>query len=198
MAVFGVVFGAASSVEFGALPTVAMSALVFSGTVQFAVVGLLSSGAGVSAVILTVAALNARHLVLGAAIRPLLPGSRLRRALMGWFLIDESFGFAVAAGHQPARVLVLSGLLFYVAWQMGTLLGVGGAQVVALEGIATAVFPVLFIGLAALTAGGRAGALRAIGAAAIVLGATLLAPSLHPVLPIVAALIVALPGASRS
>ena len=192
--VFGVIFGAASSVEFGAEVTVAMSAVVFSGSVQFALVGLLPSGVGVGAIILTVVALNLRHLVLGAAIRPKLHGSRARRALVSWFLVDESFGLAVAAPRRSGRVLVLSGLLLWIGWQVGTFLGVGGAQVVALEGLATAVFPVLFIGLAALTARDRRGAAQAIAAAAIVIGATLAVPDLHPFLPILAALVVALPS----
>jgi predicted branched-subunit amino acid permease len=88
-------------------------------------------------------------------------------------------------------------MLFYLAWQAGTLLGVAGAQAVALEDLAAAVFPVLFIGLAAITATGRSGALRAVATAAIVLLGTVLAPGLHPFLPIVAALLVALPGPGR-
>jgi predicted branched-subunit amino acid permease len=191
--VFGVVFGAAASAEHGAVPTVAMSLLVLSGAVQFAVVGSLASGATLPAVVLTVAALNARNLVLGAALRPRLGGSRAHRALVGWFLLDESFGLAVASGGQASRVLVASGVLFYLAWQAGTLLGVGGAQVVALGAVATAVFPVLFIGLAAITAAGRAGVIRSVAAAVIVLGGTILLPDLHPFLPIAAALLVALP-----
>ncbi len=192
--VFGVVFGAAASAEHGALLTVAMSLLVFSGAVQFAVVGSLTSGATLAAVLLTVVALNARNLVLGAALRPRLGGSRVRRALMGWFLTDESFGLAVASGVRAARVLVISGALFYVAWQVGTILGVGGAQALGLADVAAAVFPVLFIGLAAITASGRTGAIRAITAAAIVVVGTILVPGLHPFLPIVAALLAALPG----
>jgi predicted branched-subunit amino acid permease len=191
-----VVFGAAASAEYGAVPSMAMSILVFSGAVQFAVTGSLASGASVAAVLLTVVALNARNLVLGAALRPRLGGTRTRRALMGWFLVDESFGLAVASPGQASRVLVISGALFYVAWQVGTLLGVGGAQVLGLAQIATAVFPVLFIGLAAVTAAGRSGVVRAIAAAAIVLGGTMLLPDLHPFLPIAAALLVAVPGTS--
>ena len=194
---YGVVFGATASAEYGIGPTVAMSLLVFSGAVQFAVVGLLTNGVAYGAVILTVVALNARNLVLGAALRPRVDGTRRRRVLMSWFLVDEGFGLAVASGRQAARVLVVSGMLFYLAWQAGTLLGVAGAQAVALEDLAAAVFPVLFIGLASITATGRSGALRAVAAAAIVLLGTILVPGLHPFLPIVAALLVALPGPMR-
>lgn len=192
--VFGIIFGAAANAEFGAGPTLAMSLLVFSGTVQFAVVGLMSGGVGGGAVLLTVAALNARNLVLGASLRPMIDGSRLQRVLLSWFLIDESFGLAVSSGQRAARTLVLSGVLFYLTWQIGTILGVAGAQLVALEGIAEAVFPVLFVGLAAITAQGWDGVIRAIVAAALVLILTILVPSVYPFLPITAALLVALPG----
>jgi hypothetical protein len=133
IAVFGVVFGATASARIGPVAAIAMSLFIFSGTVQFATLGLL--GAGIAPLLLTVTALNARNLVLGSVIRPLLSVSRARRALLGWFLIDEAFGLAVASGREnAARVLLVSGLLCYAAWQVGTLLGVAGARVVALEG----------------------------------------------------------------
>jgi predicted branched-subunit amino acid permease len=194
IAIFGVVFGAASSAEFGPLPTIVMSLLVFSGVVQFAVVALLAGGAGVGAVLVTVLALNARNLVLGAAIRPQLATSRLRRAVLGWFLLDESFGLAITTGRRAAWVLAVSGALCYVAWQVGTLLGVAGAQVLSLENFATAVFPVLFVGLAAITAGDEDAVVRAVAAAALVLVVSMLVPTLRPFLPIAAALLVAIPG----
>jgi predicted branched-subunit amino acid permease len=192
--VFGVVFGAASSVELGAGPTIAMSALVFSGVVQFAVIGLLDTGAGLGAILATVLALNARNLVLGAALRPLLATTRMRRAILGWFLVDEAFGLAVASGRDAARVLAISGVLCYAAWQVGTLLGVAGAEVVTLEDFASAIFPVLFVGLAALTARGDDAIVRIAVAAAIVLVGARLAPDLQPFLPIVAAILVAVPA----
>lgn len=192
--VFGVIFGAAGSAELGVELTVAMSLLVFSGTVQFAVLGLIVLGAGTAAILLTVLALNARNLVLGATLRPRLDGPAWRRAVLSWFLIDESFGLSLAAGRRAGTVLLIAGAACYMAWQAGTLLGVAGARVVVLEGIAEAIFPVLFIGLAALTAGGRPGALRAASAALLVVGLTLLVPAAHAVLPILTALAVALPG----
>ena len=192
--IFGVVFGAASSAEHGPLPTITMSLLVFSGVIQFTVVGLLSSGAGIGAIIATVLALNARNLVLGAAIRPQLAVSRLRCAILGWFLVDESFGLAIASGTEAARVLLLSGAVFYVAWQVGTLLGVAGAQVVTLADFASSIFPVLFVGLAAITARGTFAVARVVAAVAIVLIAARVAPDIQPFLPIVAAVLVAIPG----
>lgn len=192
--VFGVIFGAAARTQMDAWLVLAMSLLIFSGSLQFAVLGLIVSGAGPLAIIITALGLNARHVVMGAILRHRLEVGRWRSLIVGWFMIDESFGLALAARRRVAFVLLLSGAIFFVAWQVGTLIGVLGAQAVALSGLATAVFPVLFIGLAALTARSRAAAARAIAAALIVVAGALLVPQVHAYLPILAALLVALPG----
>lgn len=195
--VFGIVFGAASQSQMDAAMTIGMTLLVFSGTLQFATIGLMASGAGPIAIIVTALALNMRHVVLGAVLRPRIEGSPLRRALMSWFMIDESFGLAIAAKDRAALVLVAGGVLFYLAWAVGTVLGIVGARAVAIEGLAAAVFPVLFVGLTALTVRGRADAVRAVVAAGLVAVMSLL-PAIYPFAPIVAALAVALPGARRA
>jgi len=193
--VFGMIFGAAASLEMAPALALGMSLLVFSGTLQFATLGLLASGAGVAAILLTAIALNVRHIVLGAVLRPRVEGSPLRRALLAWFMLDESFGLAVASGRRAGLVLLASGALFFAAWVVGTLLGLLGARLVAVEGLAVALFPVLFVGLTAITVRGRPGVARALVAAAIVIAVSLLAPGLHAFVPIMAALLVALAGA---
>ena len=196
--VFGMIFGAAASVQMDPFLAVGMSLLVFSGTLQFATLGLIASGAGVAAVLLTAIALNTRHVVLGAVLRPRIHGSGLRRAFLAWFLLDESFGLALAAGPRAAFVLFASGAAFFAAWVLGTLLGLLGARLIALEGLATALFPVLFVGLAAITVRGRQGVVRALIASAIVVLVSLVLPDAHAFVPIVAALAVALPGARHA
>lgn len=195
--VFGTIFGAAASVQLDGARAIGMSLLVFSGALQFTVIGLLASGAGAPAIIVTAIALNARHVVLAAVLRPRLQLSTVRRALLGALLLDESFGLAVAARERAAIVLLVTGALLYVAWQAGTLLGAVGAQLLALADLAAAIFPVLFIGLAAVTMGGRRSAARTLLAGALVLLLSLLLPDLRAFLPIVVALIVALPGGRR-
>jgi predicted branched-subunit amino acid permease len=192
--VFGVVYGAAASAAMDPVLAVAMSLIVFSGSLQFALIGLLAGGAGPVALLVTTVVLNLRHVVLGAVLRPRLEVPPLRRALLSYFMVDESFGLAVAAGARAATVLAVSGVAFYLAWQAGTLLGVVGARLVALEELAAAIFPVLFIGLAAVTARGTEGLIRAGVAALLVAAAAFLVPALYNYAPIVAALIVALPS----
>ncbi len=192
--VFGVIFGAAASVALDPLMTIGMSALVFSGSLQFALLGLVTSGAGPIALIATAIALNARHIVLGAVLRPRFKGSFLTRALQSAVILDESFGLAVASGRHAPTVLVTSGVLFYLAWIVGTVLGVLGASVGGLESFASAIFPVLFIGLAAVTGRGRDAAVRAAIAAAAVIVGSILVPGAYSFMPILAAIVVALPG----
>jgi predicted branched-subunit amino acid permease len=191
--VFGLIFGAAADVQMDILLAVGMSAFIFSGTLQFAILGLLASSAGVAAIVLTALALNTRHLVLGAVLRPRVEGSPMRRAFLAWFLLDESFGLAVASGRRATFVLFASGIVFFTAWVLGTLLGALGARLVEVEGLAAALFPVLFVGLTAITVRRRDGVIRALAAAALVLVAGSAVPELHAFVPIIASLAVALP-----
>jgi len=117
--------------------------------------------------------------------------------------VDETFGFAVAAGNQvpphavgrtTERTLLVAGLTLYVAWLAGTLVGVLGGGLTAVEGVAGAIFPVLFIGLAAMAATRRSYVLRAGAAALLTAAVAVWLPGLRMLAPVIAALLVALPG----
>jgi predicted branched-subunit amino acid permease len=113
---------------------------------------------------------------------------------LAWFLTDEAVGLALVPGVDATRTLLVSGTLFYVVWQLGTALGLLGASVEAVRSAAEAVFPVLFIGLAALTCASRSIAVRAVIAALATGGALLLWPGSRGVAAVVAAIAVAIPG----
>jgi branched chain amino acid efflux pump len=204
--VFGTLYGAGARPLLGVPLTIASSLFIFSGALQFALVGLLTAGASAPALLLTAGTLNLRHLVLGAVLRARIGGSRMRRAVLAFFLVDETFGFAVAAGDsadrdgRPAaaaaeRTLLISGAACYLAWQVGTLIGLLGAGLPGIERVASAVFPVLFIGLASLACRTRSHVVRALGAAALTVGWALALPDLRALAPVVAGIVVALPGA---
>lgn len=206
--VFGTLYGAAARAILGVPLTLASSLLVFSGALQFAILALLSAGATTLPLVLIAVALNLRHLILGAVLRPRLEGSRLRRAALAFFLVDETFGFAIAAGHvakragEPVgavteRTLLVAGLTCYVAWQVGTLIGVLGVGLAVAENVAGAIFPVLFIGLGALAVTRRSHVVRALAAALLTAGIAFAWPDLRVVAPVVAAVLVALPGGER-
>jgi predicted branched-subunit amino acid permease len=205
IAVFGTLYGAAARPLLGVPLTMAASLAIFSGALQFALLGLLAAGAPPLALLLTAGTLNLRHLVLGAVLRARLGHSRRRRALLAFFLLDESFGFAIAAGDAAARdgravgpiterTLLISGVSCYLAWLAGTLVGVLGAGLAAVENLAGAIFPVLFIGLTSLAAPTRAHVARALGAAAVTAVLALAVPDLRGLAPVVAGVAVALVG----
>jgi len=168
---FGVVYGAAAAPVMGATMTVASSLIVFSGAAQFTMVGLLAAGATPAGVLGAVAMLALRHLPLGAVLRPELTAGRARRGALSWFLLDETTGLALTLDQPVERTLVVSGSFAYAAWVLGTVAGVAGGIVAEIEPLAAALFPVLFIGLAALTATTRSDGARALlaGAGSLVL-----------------------------
>jgi len=169
--VFGVIYGAAASGVIGPMPAIVSSLIVFSGAAQFSLVGLLASGASGLAVLAVVAILALRHLPLGALLRPRLEGGLAARMGRAWFLIDETAGLAIASGGSASSTLLVAGAFSYLAWVVGTVLGVMGADLGNLESLAEVVFPVLFVALAALTARRRPDVVRALvaGAASLLL-----------------------------
>ena len=160
--VFGVVYGAAAGPVFGASLTMISSLIVFSGVAQFTMVALVAAGASPLAVLGAVATLALRHLPLGAVLQPALTAGRARRALVSPFLLDETTGLALTVGKRAERTLAISGGLAYAAWVGGTIVGLAGGTFASIEPLAAALFPVLFVGLAALTAQTRSDATRAV------------------------------------
>ena len=192
--VFGVVYGATAQPLFGTGLTLASSVVIFSGTVQFTMVGLLAAGSGPLGVLWAVFVINVRNFALGGAVRPHLTGSRLARMLTSWFLIDETVGLALAAPGEADRTLLLSGWAAYAAWVVGTAVGVAGGATFGLESLASSVFPVLFIGLAALMVRGAGGLVRAVGGGVVTLVLLLAWPGLAGLAPVVGGVVAAIPG----
>ncbi len=148
---FGIVSREAGLTPAGAL---LMSATVFAGASQFALVGLLSQGAVASVVLLTTIALNLRHIMYGPLLAPSLRRCAVGRLpVVAFGLTDEVFATALAQlDRQPAstRSLGLLGLEMgaYAAWTGGTLAGALGGE--ALVGAFPAVSSALSMALPAL------------------------------------------------
>ena len=75
-----------------------VSAVVYAGASQFALVSLLAAGAAPLSVVGVVAAMNLRHLFYGPALLSRLPtgGRRLPRPLLAFGMTDEVFALASA------------------------------------------------------------------------------------------------------
>jgi predicted branched-subunit amino acid permease len=195
--VFGVIYGSLARPLMGPGYTMLSSLLIFSGALQFTLAALLSAGAGVGALLVASITLNLRNLVLGAVLRPRIDRGPVQRAALAWFLVDESAGLALASGADAGRTLLVAGSTFYLAWQAGTILGLLGASVEGVQSAAEAVFPVLFIGLAALACSSGSMVLRALVAAGLTAGASFAWPDARGVAAVVAAILVAIPGRSE-
>ncbi|HZA40695.1 MAG TPA: AzlC family ABC transporter permease [Actinomycetota bacterium] len=192
--VFGAVYGTVGARVMGSPMTLLSSAIVFSGALQFTVAGLLLAGAGAPALLAAAVTLNVRHVLLGAVLRSRIHSSPLKRAGAAWFLLDETVGLALTREGDAARILWRAGPVCYVAWLGGTAVGLVGGSVDALQSGAEAVFPVLFIGLAALSCRNRSGAVRAVAAAVVTGVIALVWTDVRSLAPVLAALVVAIPG----
>ena len=130
---FGIAFGVAASAK-AISPDIAvfMSMAVFGGASQFAALDLWFAPLPLAMLALTVLAVNARYILLGAALAPWLlqiPIARRLAALI--FLSDGNFAHAVSArqrGEVDAGILLGSGLAMWFTWIAGTAIGsYGGA-----------------------------------------------------------------------
>lgn len=187
--VLAVSFGVLAEPVMGGAAAVAMSAIVFAGSAQFAALAVLAAGGGPAAAVIAGVLLNARYVPMGIALAPSLGGSAWRRALVGQGMIDASWALAVRAGGRfDARFMVGATLSSYPAWIGGTALGVLAGDAIGDPGRfgLDAIFPAFFL---ALLIGGEPSAGRRTVAAAL-LGAAIagaLLPFVPPGVPIIAA-----------
>jgi predicted branched-subunit amino acid permease len=196
--VFGVFYGAVAHPVLGGELTVASSIAMFSGAAQFTMVALLASHATVGAVVVAVVPLALRHIPLGALVQDRLARGRVRRAVLSsLFLTDETVGLALTQRAPAARTMAITGGLAYIAWVTGTAAGVAGASVGGAGEAADALFPVLFIGLAAVTASTWRDAVRAAGAGAAAAALLFAAPAAGNLGAVAAAIVVAWVGVRR-
>lgn len=120
-AAYGLVYGAlARQAGMAAAEALLMSALVCAGAAQFVTLELWVSPLPVAVLILTTLVVNARHLLMGAALWPWfgrLPAPKAYAAMH--FLSDESWALTqreLAAGRRDGAVLVGSGAVLFAAW----------------------------------------------------------------------------------
>jgi predicted branched-subunit amino acid permease len=204
---YGVAFGAAA-VGAGLDPwqALAMSALMFTGASQFALVGVVGAGGGALAAVGSALLLGTRNTVYGVRLAPVL-------ALRGWprrlgaahLVIDETTAMAVAAPDRELGRLAfyVTGATIYLGWNATTLIGALGAGALgetaqaALDSVVPAAF------LALLWPRLRRGAAEAAVQRRVALGGAVVALALTPLVPagvqvVLAVVAVALAGRPRS
>lgn len=125
---FGLAFGAAAS-EAGMHPaqSIALSVLTFSGAAQFAALDFWTDPVAFGSLALVVLALNARHVVMGAALSPWIRRLPRRQQLLALsFLSDPNFADSqsrLKSGETDIGILLGGGLILWTNWVIGTILG---------------------------------------------------------------------------
>ncbi|MCL5043519.1 MAG: AzlC family ABC transporter permease [Gammaproteobacteria bacterium] len=126
--IFGAAFGlAATQAGLSDAMSVSMSALVFAGASQFAALDLWGTQVPLFTLLLTVFAINSRHLLMGATLYPwlrTLPVAQRYGIMMvvsdaNWAMSMQAFG-----RQQPGLGLLFGGgLALWLFWILGTWLG---------------------------------------------------------------------------
>ena len=135
VAAYGVSFGAISVTGGLTVPqTLFLSALMFTGGSQFALVGVLIAGGGLASAVATSVMLGFRNAFYALAMAPLLKVHGLRRLVAAQLTIDESTAMAVGRSveHDGGRAARLAfwatGISVFVFWNLATLAGAVGAN----------------------------------------------------------------------
>ena len=138
---------------FSPFTTVLMSYFVYAGSGQFIAVGLVTAGAAIPSIVLTVFVVNLRHLLMSASLTPYL--RHWAKPLQAWFgfeMTDETFavnlGRFSTTGVDPTEAFTIN-FVCHMAWVIAGLCGaffgdvIGDMRVFGLD----FALPAMFIGL---------------------------------------------------
>src|SRR5919112_2594104 len=154
---FGLAFGAtAAGSGFSPIETVGMSVFVAAGAAQLAAIQLISAGASVAVVILTVLVINLRFTLYSASLAPHFRSLPLGwKGLLSYHLTDQAYAatitrFDEGETEEPDKrwYFLGTGLAIWTTWQAATMTGVLLGAWVS-EGLSLDfVLPLVFIALA--------------------------------------------------
>lgn len=196
---YGTSFGAlAVASGLSVWQAVVLSALLFSGGSQFALIGVVASGGSGAAAVAASTLLGLRNGFYGVQMARVLQALGWRRAVAAQLTIDESTAVALAQAEPAARRVGfwVTGWSVYVFWNVMTLAGallgnaLGDPKAWGLDAAASGAFMALLWP----RLGTRAARLIALAAMAVALLATPLVP---PGIPILLAALVAVVAGAR-
>ena len=125
---FGLAFGIAATTKgMPAAQSIVLSLLVFSGSVQFSALDMWHATIAYGSLALVVMAVNARHVVMGAALSPWVNQLPLSQRLPTLALLnDANFAACQTAfrgGERDMGLLLGSGLILWAGWALGAVVG---------------------------------------------------------------------------
>lgn len=181
IAAYGFSYGVlANQANFSFISAVAMSLLVFSGSVQMVTIAMVSTGAGLASILFTTFLLNLRNLLYGAALAKGIAPAGKWRWLLSFGVTDEPFVLGSLRFKKHGPDPLYFGIVvatFYVAWFLSTLTGaLIGGQVDPVKWGLDLAFPITFVALLIPLVVSRPAIATALTAAVVVLGMEYLAP----------------------
>jgi 4-azaleucine resistance transporter AzlC len=154
---FGLAFGAtASDSGLSAIEALGMSVFVAAGAAQLAAVPLISAGASVAIVVLTVLVINLRMMLYSASLAPHFRSLPLWwKSLLSYHLTDQAYAATITrfdsgeTDESEKRWYYLgTGLAIWTTWQVATMMGVFLGAWVSEGWSLDFVLPLIFIALA--------------------------------------------------
>ncbi len=129
----GMAFGIlANTLGFTTLQAVLCSATALAGAGQFIALSLMGAGATVFGVLMATTVVNLRYVLFGSTLSPHLHGVDLKtQAFLAFTLTDETFAVNVAdrkSGFSTPASMAGVGLIAWIGWVLGTLVGAVGAD----------------------------------------------------------------------
>ncbi len=140
---------------YGILLALAMSGLIYAGSMQYVAIGLMSGGASLITAALTTLMVNARHIFYGISMLDKYKHVGARKPYLIFALTDETYSLVCTdalpvKNEEKNRYFLLVSLLDHLYWVGGTVLGalVGSLISFNTEGIdfaLTALFLTVFL-----------------------------------------------------
>lgn len=121
----GAAFGATlAQAGFGPMWALAMSGLVYAGSLQFVMVPLMANSAALATVALTALMVNARHLFYGVSYIERFRRMGRLRPYMIYSLTDETYSvFCGLPGEESDGVMLRVALYDHLYWVTGSVVG---------------------------------------------------------------------------
>jgi len=134
---------------FGVWWTLAMSALIYAGSMQYLAVDLLAGGASLISAAIATLMVNARHIFYGISMVARYKGTGARKPYLIFSLTDETYSL-VCSGERSRGYYLLVSVFNHIYWVVGSVIGALVGQIIpfSTEGIdfaLTALFVTVFV-----------------------------------------------------
>jgi 4-azaleucine resistance transporter AzlC len=143
------IFAQKAGLSFAA--SLGLCIIMYAGSGQFITIAMLSGGASLLSIGLTIFAVNLRHFLFSSLLRPHIRRSPFFRAFAAYELTDESFAVNLTRFEEgdwsPEEMLNVNTLAHF-SWTLSNILGYVGAGFIAVDAdLAGYALTAMFIGL---------------------------------------------------